>query len=246
MSDRNHLRAMQANSMRTLAAHCYSREEIEAFITFVGTMDDQLIDEGTYYLVEIDGRPVASGGWSRIRANYVGGAPVDLSAAKIRSVFVHHDWARHGFGRLLMDRAEQEAFVAGFNRVELNALLSGVPFYRALGYQAVRPMALGLPDGITFRGLTMEKPLGMVASPSPLGGVRAGLGPAAPPPEGNEKGGPGPPFLDSDRQRFSGAARPCHRRRRTRSRYSSTGSAAAALPTSCGPRPSACSAASGR
>lgn len=161
ISDRNHLRAMQANSMRTLASHCYSRAEVEAFITYVGTMDDQLIDEGTYYVVEVAGRPVASGGWSRIRANYVGGTPVDRTAAKIRSVFVHHDWARHGFGRLLMDRSEREAFMAGFDRVELNALLSGVPFYRALGYHTVRPIALGLPDGITFRGLTMDKPLGV-------------------------------------------------------------------------------------
>ena len=75
MSDRNHLLAMQANSMRTLATHCYSREEVEAFIAFVGTMDDQLIDEGTYYVVEVGGRPVASGGWSRVRANYIGNAP---------------------------------------------------------------------------------------------------------------------------------------------------------------------------
>ena len=164
MSDRNHLRAMQANSMRTLAARCYAREEIEAFLAFVGTMDDQLIDEGTYYLVEVDGRPVASGGWSRMRANYVGNGPVDLSVAKIRSVFVHRDWSRHGFGRLLTERAEREAFVAGFNRVALNALLSGVPFYRALGYRTLRSIALALPDGITFRGLTMDKPLGMVAS----------------------------------------------------------------------------------
>ncbi len=183
MSDRNHLLAMQANSMRTLATRCYSREEVEAFITFVGTMDDQLIGEGTYYVVDVGGRPVASGGWSRMRANYVNGTPQDLSAAKIRSVFVHHDWARHGFGRLLMSRAEREAFVAGFDRVELNALLSGVPFYRALGYRDLRPIALGLPDGITFRGLAMGKPLGvellasrtsdMVAPPTPVGSAGA-------------------------------------------------------------------------
>jgi GNAT superfamily N-acetyltransferase len=163
ISDRNHLRAMQVDSMRRLAIQCYSRAEVEAFIVYVGTMDDQLIDEGTYYLVEVAGRPVASGGWSRMRGNYIGTPPVDPTAAKIRSVFVHHEWARHGFGRMLMARAEQEAFGAGFDQVELNALLSGVPFYRALGYDAVRPIALGLPDGITFRGLTMMKPLGMDA-----------------------------------------------------------------------------------
>jgi GNAT superfamily N-acetyltransferase len=163
MNDRNHLRAMQIDSMRRLAIHCYSREEVEAFIADVGTMDDQLIGEGTYYLVEVDGHPVASGGWSRTRGNYVGTPPVDPKAAKIRSVFVHPNWARHGFGRLLMNRAEQEAVAAGFGNVELNALLSGVPFYRALGYQAVRSIALGLPDGVTFHGLTMVKPLGMAA-----------------------------------------------------------------------------------
>ena len=186
MSDRNHLLAMQANSMRTLAARCYAREEIEAFIAFVGTMDDQLIDEGTYYVVEVDGRPVASGGWSRMRANYVNGAPVDLSAAKIRSVFVHRDWARHGFGRLLMSRAEREAFVAGFSRVKLNALLSGVPFYRALGYRDLRPIALSLPDGITFRGLTMGKPLGIEAPAARTSGAVALSAPSAPPAGGAE------------------------------------------------------------
>ena len=151
--------------------------------------------------------------------------PVDPSAAKIRSVFVHHDWARHGFGRLLMERAEREAFVAGFDRVELNALLSGVPFYRALGYQPVRPIALSLPDGITFRGLTMVKPLGMEASPSPTARAtrRAGLAGAVPrrAPEGNEKGGPGPPSLCRPAA-VSGAGRPRRRRRRIRSRYSRT------------------------
>ncbi len=177
MSDRNHLLAMQANSMRALATYCYSRQEVEAFIAFVGTMDDQLISEGTYYVGERDGRLVASGGWSRVRANYVEGAPVDRAAAKIRSVFVHRDWVRHGFGRLLMDRSEREAFVAGFDRVALNALLSGVPFYRALGYRPVKPIALDLPDGITFRGLTMEKPLGMVARSRPLEGAPAPAGP---------------------------------------------------------------------
>lgn len=182
MSDRNHLRAMQVDSMRKLAIHCYSRDEIEAFITFVGTMDDQLIEEGSYSLVEIDGRPIASGGWSRMRGNYVGAAPpVDRTAAKIRSVFVHHEWARHGFGRMLMQRAEWEASAAGFARVELNALLSGVPFYRALGYQPVRPIALGLPDGITFHGLTMMKPLDLDATSTAGSRSLVPLLPAVPP-----------------------------------------------------------------
>ena len=83
--------------MRRLAADCYSREEIEAFITYVGTMDDQVIDEGTYSVVEAGGRIVASGGWSRFRSNYVpppaSDPAADLTTARVRSVFVHPDWA---------------------------------------------------------------------------------------------------------------------------------------------------------
>jgi GNAT superfamily N-acetyltransferase len=169
------MRAMQAESMRKLAASCYSRAEIEAFITYVGTMDDQLIDEGTYYLVETGGRIVATGGWSRFRANYVGPADgdpaADLTTAKIRSVFVHPDWKGYGFGRRLMLRAEVEAFTAGFDEAELNALLSGVSFYRALGYQDVRPMALSLPDRVTFRGVTMRKALASAVAPDATGTI---------------------------------------------------------------------------
>lgn len=158
-SDRNHLRAMQATSMRTLAARCYSRAEIEAFMTFVGTMDDRLIEDGTYYVVEADGHPVASGGWSRQSASHVARL-ADPTAAKLRNLFVHPDWARHGLGRKLAERAEADAFMAGFDRMELNALLSGVPFCRALGYRPSRQIELKLPDGVLFRGLTMNKLIG--------------------------------------------------------------------------------------
>jgi GNAT superfamily N-acetyltransferase len=176
-ADRNHLRAMQAASMRVLAAPFYSRDEIEGFLVYVGTMDDQLVDEGNYYLVETDGHVVASGGWSRFRSNYVqahdADPAADLSAAKVRSVFVHPDWAGHGLGRRLMRRAEADAWHAGFNEVELNAMLSGVPFYRRLGYREVRPIAVAMPDRRVFRGVTMRKELSSreVAAPAMTGTI---------------------------------------------------------------------------
>ncbi len=174
MNDRNHLRAMQAESMRALAAKCYSAAEIEAFLIYVGTVNDQLIDEGTYYVVEGEGHIVASGGWSRLGTTSVtatGGDPAaSLATAKVRSVFVHPDWARHGLGRKLMQRVEAEAWSAGFNELEMNVLLSGVPFYCALGYQPVRPIALSLPDNLMFRGTAMRKSLeNAVAAPAETG-----------------------------------------------------------------------------
>ncbi len=171
MSDRNRIRAMQTESMRVLSSRCYSREEIEAFLVYVGTMDDQLIEEGSYYVVEVGGRIVASGGWSRVRSNYVNGkeSAADPATAKMRSVFVHPAWARHGFGRMLMQRAEAEAFAAGYDKAELNALLSGVPFYRSLGYDTVRPIALNLPEKLLFRGMTMRKNLKQAVAPKASG-----------------------------------------------------------------------------
>lgn len=178
MSDRNHLRAMQIDSLRTLAARCYTREEIEAFITFVGTMDDRLIADSTYFVVEAKGRLLASGGWSRQAASHAAGLPADPTAAKVRNLFVHRDWARHGLGRSLVERIELEALYAGFDRMELNTPLSGASFWRALGYQATRPIELNMPDGIRFRGLSMSKSLVDEAAPA-LGDDAVPLPPTA-------------------------------------------------------------------
>jgi GNAT superfamily N-acetyltransferase len=161
VGDRNRLRAMQALSFRALACEFYSPAEIEAFLTYVGTIDEHLLAEGTYHLIEVDGEVVASGGWSQFRANFGRSADpaADLSVAKTRSVFVHPDWTRHGFGTRLMGRAEAEAFGAGFNEMELNAMLSGVGFYERLGYRRIRDIAVSMPEGVVFRGVTMRKPL---------------------------------------------------------------------------------------
>ena len=72
---------------------------------------------------------------------------------------MHPDWTHHGFGTRLMRRAESEAFGAGFSEMELNAMLSGVAFYTALGYRRVRDIAVNMPEAVVFRGVTMRKPL---------------------------------------------------------------------------------------
>lgn len=163
LSDRNRIRAMQTLSVRTLAPYCYSQPEIAAFLTYVGTVDDQLLAEGNYHVIEAGNEIIASGGWSQFRANFSkpgdGDPAADLSVAKVRSVFVHPDWTHHGLGTRLMRRAEAEAFAAGFNEMELNAMLTGVGFYTSRGYRRVRDVALSLPDSVVFRGVTMRKVL---------------------------------------------------------------------------------------
>jgi GNAT superfamily N-acetyltransferase len=108
-------------------------------------LDTQLVDDGTYFVVEQDGAVAGCGGWSR-RATLYGGdrspgrdaALLDPArdAARVRAMYTHPAFARRGVGRLILSLCEAAARAEGFMRVELVATLAGEPLYRACGYQA--------------------------------------------------------------------------------------------------------------
>ena len=108
-------------------------------------LDTQLIDDGTYVIVEVDGDLAGCGGWSR-RATLYGGdqssgrsaAILDpsIDAARIRAMYTHPRHARKGVGRLILSLCEEAARSEGFKRVELMATMAGVPLYRASGYES--------------------------------------------------------------------------------------------------------------
>jgi GNAT superfamily N-acetyltransferase len=107
-------------------------------------LDTQLIDDGTYFVVEADGRLAGCGGWSR-RATLYGGdhsagrdaALLDpaVDAAKVRAMYTHPAYTRRGVGRLILARCEAAAREEGFTRLELVATMSGLPLYEAAGYK---------------------------------------------------------------------------------------------------------------
>ncbi|MEL6769952.1 MAG: hypothetical protein AAFP18_02675 [Bacteroidota bacterium] len=66
------LDALIAQSGRGLAAPFYSPRQAEALTTHVFGVDSQLVADGTYLVIEQDGRIVACGGWSRRRTLYGG------------------------------------------------------------------------------------------------------------------------------------------------------------------------------
>ncbi|MGE5374167.1 MAG: GNAT family N-acetyltransferase [Bacteroidota bacterium] len=108
-------------------------------------LDTQLIDDGTYFIVEADGQLAGCGGWSR-RATMYGGdqtpgrsaALLDPSkdAARIRAMYTHPNHTRKGIGRLIILLCEEAAKAEGFTKMELVATLSGEPLYRACGFEA--------------------------------------------------------------------------------------------------------------
>jgi GNAT superfamily N-acetyltransferase len=117
--------------------------QIASSRTFMG-LDTQLIDDGTYFIVESSGSVAGCGGWSR-RATLYGGdhspgrsaALLDPAkdAARVRAMYTHPNYTRTGVGRLVLSLCEQAARSEGFAQVELMATLAGEPLYRACGFQ---------------------------------------------------------------------------------------------------------------
>ena len=160
------LEALIAESVRRLQAGDYSHAQREGALVSVFGVDRQLIEDGTYFAIEADGRIAACGGWSRRRTLFGGDrvagrndALLDpaTDAARIRAFFVHPDWARRGLGAMLLDACETAARAAGFARLEMAATLTGVPFYAAHGYRTGERIEVPLSNGERLPVVVMGK-----------------------------------------------------------------------------------------
>jgi GNAT superfamily N-acetyltransferase len=131
-------------------------------------IDSQLIADGTYFVVETEGRLAGCGGWSR-RAALIGGdhtagmgdqslVDPESSPAKVRAMYTHPDFARRGVGRMILDRCEAAAAAEGFRELELMATMAGRPLYAAAGFVEVEPASVDA-DGIPIPVVIMRKSL---------------------------------------------------------------------------------------
>jgi GNAT superfamily N-acetyltransferase len=141
--------------------------QIESSRAIMG-LDVQLIDDGTYYVVECDGQLAGCGGWSR-RATLYGG---DHSAgrdsglldpardpARVRAMYTHPDFTRRGVGRLVLALCESAAAAEGFTRLELMSTLAGAPLYRAAGFIPIEETE-DASGGVPVPIIRMGKPIG--------------------------------------------------------------------------------------
>jgi N-acetylglutamate synthase-like GNAT family acetyltransferase len=160
------LHALIEASVRGLQAKDYNQAEIEGALGHALGLDSQLVTDGTYYVAEVAGEMVASGGWS-YRATLCGSdgmtgrEPASLDpatdAAKIRAIFVHPAWARRGLGTLMLEYCERRAREAGFTRLEMGSTLTGAPLYRLKGYEEQERIAIPLPNGEALPVIRMTK-----------------------------------------------------------------------------------------
>lgn len=148
LEDLEALKALMDAAISELQKPFLDASQIASSRAIMG-LDTQLIDDGTYFIVEDNGQIAGCGGWSR-RATLYGGdqtpgrsaALLDPTrdAARIRAMYTHPSHTRKGVGRLIISLCEEAARAEGFERMELMATLAGEPLYRACGYQPVEQL----------------------------------------------------------------------------------------------------------
>ena len=172
LADAEGIAALMTTSAEVLFPRFYDERQAASAVRYVASLDEQLVADGTYFVLEAGGEPVGCGGWSRRDRLYTGsGDGADdarlldpaTEAARVRAMFVRADWTRKGLGRQILDACESAARAEGFTRLGLMATLPGVPLYLAYGFQVLDETEVELPDGVTIACKTMEKPIEGVA-----------------------------------------------------------------------------------
>ena len=148
----------------------YSAQQLESALRHVFGVDAELLQDGTYFVIEAEGAFLAAGGWSRRRTLFGGDASVAgrvqgplldpaRDAARIRAFFVDPAHSRQGLGHALFVACHDAARAHGFGRLELAATLTGIKLYAREGFVACEPIDIALPDGLRFPVLRMERPI---------------------------------------------------------------------------------------
>lgn len=154
-------------AIRRLLPEFLSPEKVEASFAVMG-LDTQLIEDGTYFVLEEDDAVAGCGGWSRRATlfghNHTAGRDARLldpttEAARIRAMYTDPEFARRGVGRQILALCEAAARAEGFRRVELGATAGGEPLYKACGYTEIERMAVATPSGVTVPITRMGKAL---------------------------------------------------------------------------------------
>ena len=130
-------------------------------------IDTQLIDDGTYFVVESGTDIAGCGGWSR-RATLYGGNHTpgrdsqlldpSVDPARVRAMYTNPAYTRRGVGRLILSLCEAAAGAEGFTRLELMSTLSGEPLYTAYGFRPLERLE-DSTGGVPVPLVRMEKPV---------------------------------------------------------------------------------------
>ncbi len=167
INDLPELRALMEMSIRRIIGTFLDEARVEASYEFMG-VDTQLIEDETYFAVELNRQIVGCGGWSR-RATRFGGDHTPgrdsrlldpaTESARVRAMYTHPDFARLGIGRLVLSLCDAEALKEGFSSLELTATVAGEPLYSAYGFTVIERIEVPTSKGIFVPCARMTKNL---------------------------------------------------------------------------------------
>jgi len=153
-------------SLREIGRTAYDEQQVASSLVYLAVPDEQLIDDGTYFVAVDGGAIVGCGGWSRRRKTHAGSGhsaaddtllDPEREPARIRAMFVDPRYARRGIGRQILELCERRAAADGFRRLQLVAMRSGEAMYRACGYTPIGDAPVRLEDGVVLECTLMEK-----------------------------------------------------------------------------------------
>jgi len=160
--------ALMERAIGALQAGFLTPEQVAASRLSMG-LDTQLIEDGSYFVVEDRERLAGCGGWSFRATLYGGNHSISLrdgstldparDAARIRAMYTDPDFSRRGVGRMILVTCEDAARSAGFARAEMMATLAGEPLYRACGYETITRVDRMNASGVAVPGVRMGKTL---------------------------------------------------------------------------------------
>ncbi len=162
-ADRAAIECLARRATHDLLNPFLSAEQREATSAFT-PLDPWLIEDGTYYVLEVDGVLRASGGWSGktplIHDPNAQSRPAqskETGTARIRAMYTDPAYSRRGLGQSVLSFCETSARLAGISRLELIATPIGELLYGANGYEVVERIKMKAPGGVIIQVARMRK-----------------------------------------------------------------------------------------
>ena len=152
-------------SINQLLGPLLTADQLEASFDSMG-LDNQLIEDGTYFMIFSKEIFIGCGGWSNRETLFGGNHTPNRDnqfldpkkdSARIRAMYTHPDWIRQGVGSLVMNLGETAAKKLGFQMCELMATQSGKLLYETQGYKPVEDILYRTNSGKTVPMVRMVK-----------------------------------------------------------------------------------------